>query len=77
MQEEQSRRSMMQSRDEHINCISIEKHKSKINELLSASKEATQREISIKLENIQLKNTNAELESKLKKMQEENRKKES
>lgn len=42
-----------------MNCISIEKHKMKINELLSLSKEATQKEISIKLENIQVKNQNA------------------
>jgi hypothetical protein len=47
----------------------------KVNELLSLSKDATQKEISIKLENIQIKNLNAELDSKLKKMIEENRKK--
>lgn len=36
--EMQERRSLLQSRDEHINCISIEKHKMKINEMLSINK---------------------------------------
>lgn len=48
----------------------------KVNELLSINKEATQKEINIKLENIQLKNHIAELDSKLKKQTEEMRKKE-
>lgn len=30
---------MIQARDEHINCISIEKHKMKINEILAVNKE--------------------------------------
>lgn len=47
----------------------------KVNELLALNKEATQKEISFKLDNIKLSNKIAELESKLKKQAEEIRKK--
>ena len=57
--EDQSRRSLIQSRDEHINCIPLEKHKLKINEMMANTKEATQKELQSKLENIKLKNTMA------------------
>ena len=50
----------MQSRDEHINCIPLEKHKLKINEMMANTKEATQKELQSKLENIKLKNTMAQ-----------------
>jgi hypothetical protein len=48
-----------------------------VNDLLALSKESTQKEIALKLENIQLKNTTAELESRVKKLAEEMRKKDS
>jgi predicted patatin/cPLA2 family phospholipase len=57
--DEQGKRSLMQSREDHSNCVAVEKHKAKLNEILGLSKEATQKEMAVKLENIKLKNINA------------------
>ena len=38
MMEEQTNRSMMRSKEDHTNCIPIDKHKAKINEMLAMSK---------------------------------------
>ena len=60
MEEENNRKNFMsQVREDHSNCMSLEKHKSKINEILSMSKDATQREMTAKLENVKLQNNNA------------------
>jgi hypothetical protein len=75
LEEQSSRSSMMQGRLDHSNCISLEKHKMKVNEMLALSREATQKEMAAKLESIKLKNLNAELESRLKKISEELHKK--
>lgn len=41
---------MIQNRaSDHTNCIAIEKHKAKINEMLAISKEATQKEMAVKI----------------------------
>jgi hypothetical protein len=49
MMEEQSSRSMMRAKEDHTNCISIDKHKAKVNEMLAMSKEVTQKEMAVKL----------------------------
>ena len=69
--QEQNSRNLVRGRIDHSNCIAIEKHKAKVNEMLSMTKEVTQKEMTAKLENIKLKNANAELQSKLKRLNEE------
>ena len=47
------------------------KYKAKVSELLASTKEATQKEITLKRENVGLKNRAAELEARAKKLEEE------